>query len=52
MEKNKAKSLTWAVVAAYDGPYGAKGTVVSCHRSYEAAAKAARDNNWLAIVEL
>lgn len=42
----------WAasVVAAYDGPHGPKGTVISRHRTIEAAEKKAKGNNWLKVI--
>jgi hypothetical protein len=59
MAINYAKLLRqgyeWIVVAAYDGPYGPKGALISRHRTYEAAERSARRRapgearNWLAL---
>lgn len=50
-----AHGYEYAVVAAYDGPYGEQGDLISKHKSYEAAEKAASRKapgemrHWLAI---
>lgn len=50
-----SKGYEWIVVAAYDGPYGQKGDMLSKHRTYEAAEKAAKRRargearNWIAL---
>jgi len=45
----------YAVIAYYDSPYGEKGTIISKHKNYELAEKAAAakdKNGWLGIIEL
>lgn len=49
------QGFEYVVVAAHDGPYGEQGTLISKHKSYDAAQKAAaikapgEYRNWLAI---
>ena len=50
-EQSAQKPLVWAayVVVAYDGPYGKAGEIISKHKTYAAAERAAKGNTWLAI---
>ncbi len=53
-----AQGYEYIVIAAYDGPYGMKGRLLSKHKSYAAAEKAAHrkapgeSRNWLQIEEI
>lgn len=46
------KGVEWAVVAAYDFGEYARGDIVSRHYTYNAASKAAKKSNMLAIEEI
>ena len=54
--KQKKTGFRYKVIAWYDGPFGAKGTILSRHRSHELAEKAAKHRDpggsWLGIREI
>jgi hypothetical protein len=52
------RGYQYAVIAAYDGPFGDQGDLISKHRTYKAAEKAANrrapseSRNWIKIIDL
>lgn len=53
----RVRAYRWALVVAYDGPFGARGAVVSRHTTYAMAGRAESKipdgcHNWIRIKEL